>query len=134
MIETPVQQYLATVVEWLAGLFTPAEWKAFVLLIGVTISSTHTAKIVWRLAPVPGPRDSQVYLVSAVIGFTAAAFIWPAGFSWWVPGVLAGPSAALIFKAGFFVLKKFAPELAAALNADRRREDSEPPCDIDRRQ
>lgn len=122
MIETLLQQYLAPVAAWFAGLFTPAEWKAFILLIGVTISATHTAKIVWRLAPVPGPAHAHVYLLSAALGFAAAPFIWPPGFNWWIPGVLAGPCAALAFKAGFFVLKKFAPGLAAALNADRRRD------------
>jgi hypothetical protein len=134
MLETLIQQYLAPVVSWLTGLFTAAEWKAFVLLIGVTLSGTHTIKIIWRLGPMRGPTHRHVYLASAGFGFVAAAFLWPAGYSWWIPGVLAGPVAAVAFKLGFYFIKRFAPGLAATLNADRRRRQHSPPGGFERRQ
>jgi hypothetical protein len=133
MLETLLQQYLAPLAQWVAGLFTPAEWKAFVLLIAVTLAATHTIKVIWRLAPISGPSHRQVYLVTAGIGFLVAWPIWPAGFDWWIPGVLAGPAAALAFKAGFYLIKKFAPGMAAAINADRRRREVGPPGGFERR-
>lgn len=129
MIETLIQQYLAPVVLWFIGLFTLAEWRAFVLLIAVTISATHTVKLVWRLSPVRGGSHGQVNLASAIIGFSAAPFVWPSGFSWWIPAVLAGPVSVLVFKISFWTLKKFMPGFAATLNMDRRKEDMGPPPD-----
>lgn len=134
MIETLIQQYLAPVAGWFVGLFTPAEWKAFMLLIGVTLAGTHTLKLFWRRGKLRGPSHRQVYLLSAAIGFFAAWPIWPAGFAWWIPGVLAGPVSALLFKAGYYLLRRFAPGLANALNANRRHLAAGPPGGFERRQ
>ena len=53
--------------------------------------------------------------------------MWPPGFSWWIPAVLAGPAAVLTFKLAFWLLKKFIPDFAATLNMDRRKQDMGPP-------
>lgn len=129
MIDALIQQYLVPVVLWFVGLLTPSEWRSFVLLIGVTIAATHTVKVAWRLSPLRGGSHSQVYLASAVIGFAAAPFMWPSGLSWWVPAIMAGPVAALVFKVAFAILKRFVPDFAASLNMDRRKQDLGPPPD-----
>lgn len=132
-----IQQYLAPLVQWFAALFTPAEWKAFVLLIAVTMAVTQIVKVGWRVLPIPADRltyrHSILYLLTCATAFIAAALIWPPGFSWWIPGVIGGPASALTFKVGFALLRKFAPEVAASINADRRRDDRGPPGGIARR-
>jgi len=133
MIEA-LQQYLAPAAQWLVGLFSPAEWKAFILLIAVTIAGTHTIKLAWRRSSLRGGSHLDVYIVSALLGAVSAYFLWPPGFSWWIPAILAGPSAALVFKVAFFAVKKFAPGLAASINADRRRRDIGPPGGFPRRE
>lgn len=132
MVETLIQ-YLSPVVLWFVGLFTPAEWKAFILLICVTIAGTHTIKTVWRRGPMRGGSHAHVYVISVVLGAISAFFLWPEGFSWWVPAVLAGPTSALVFKVAFFLIKKFSPGLAATLNLDRRKRDIGPPGGFPRR-
>lgn len=133
MIETLIQQYLSPVVMWLVGLFAPVEWRAFILLICVTVAGTHTIKVVWRRSHLRGGSHADVYLVSALLGAVSAYFLWPAGFSWWVPAILAGPASALVFKAVFFLIKKFSPGLAATLNLERRKRDIGPPGGFPRR-
>lgn len=133
MIETLIQQYLSPVALWVVGLFAPAEWKAFILLICVTIAGTHTIKVVWRRSPLRGGSHTDVYIISALLGAVSAYFLWPVGFSWWVPAILAGPASALVFKAVFFLIKKLSPGLAATLNLDRRKRDAGPPGGFPRR-
>lgn len=133
MIETLIQQYLSPVALWFVGLFTPAEWKAFILLICVTIAGTHTIKVVWRRSHLRGGSHTDVYIISALLGAVSAYFLWPQGFSWWVPAILAGPASALAFKAAFFLIKKLSPDLAATLNLDRRKRDAGPPGGFPRR-
>jgi len=133
MIEALIQQYLS----WFVGLFTPAEWKAFVLLLAVTIAATQIVKVGWRILPIPADRltyrHSVLYLVTCLVAIVIAVAIWPPGFNWWVPGIIAGPTSAVVFKTGFAVLRKFAPEVAASFNADRRRDDRGPPGGFPRR-
>jgi len=133
MIETLLQQYIVPLVVWFVSLFTAAEWRAFVLLIGVTLAATHTIKIAWRLSPYRGSTHGQVYLASAFVGFMSAPFIWPPGFSWWIPAVMAGPAAALTFKVAFYFLKKFAPDAANIVNVERRLREQGPPGGFPRR-
>lgn len=132
-MESMIQQYLSPVVLWFVGLFSPAEWKAFILLICVTIAGTHTIKVVWRRSHLRGGSHTDVYLISALLGAVSAYFLWPAGFSWWVPAILAGPASALAFKAAFFLIKKLSPGLATTLNLDRRKRDAGPPGGFARR-
>lgn len=132
MIETLIQQ-LSPVVLWFVGLFTPAEWRSFILLICVTIAGTHTIKVVWRRSRLRGGSHTDVYIISALLGAVSAYFLWPSGFSWWVPAILAGPASALAFKAVFFLVKKLSPGLAATLNLDRRKRDAGPPGGFPRR-
>ncbi len=133
MIESLIQQYLS----WFVGLFAPAEWKAFVLLLAVTIAGTQIIKVCWRFLPIPADRltyrHSVLYLLTCLMGLGLAAAIWPPGYSWWIPGILAGPASAVVFKIGFAVLRKFAPSVAASFNADRRRDDRGPPGGFPRR-
>lgn len=128
MIETILQQYIAPMVSWFFALFTPQEWRAFVLLIGVTLAATHTIKIAWRLSPLRGSSHGHLYLVSALVGFLSAPFIWPPELSWWVPAVMAGPVAAIVFKVAFYFLKKLSPGLANVVNIERRQRDIGPPA------
>ncbi len=129
MIETIIQQYLSPVALWFVGLFSPAEWKAFILLICVTIAGTHTIKVAWRRSHLRGGSHADVYIISALLGAVSAYFLWPVGFSWWVPAILAGPASAMAFKLAFFLIKKLSPGLAATLNLDRRKQDLGPPPD-----
>lgn len=137
MIETLIQQYLSPLVLWFAGLFTPAEWKAFVLLIAVTIAVTQITKVFWRVLPIPADRltykHSILYLITCATSLLVAACLWPPGFSWWIPGIVGGPAAAIVFKLGFSLVRRFSPEVAASFNADRRRLSMGPPSGIERR-
>lgn len=137
MIETLIQQYLAPVVTWFAAIFTPAEWKSFVLLIAVTMAVTQIVKVGWRILPIPADRltyrHSLIYLIACATSLVGAPFIWPPGFNWWIPGVIGGPASALTFKLWFALLRKFAPDIAASFNADRRRLDLGPPGGFARR-
>ncbi len=136
-MDAMINQYLVPVVQWFAGLFTPGEWKAFVLLLAVTMAVTQIVKVGWRVLPIPADRltyrHSLLYLITCAVSFIGAPFIWPTGFSWWIPGVIGGPASALVFKIGFSLLRKFAPDMAASINADRRRVDRGPPGGIARR-
>lgn len=137
MIESLIQQ-IVPIAQWFAGLFTPAEWKSFVLLIGVTLVVTQVIKVAWRILPfLPMDRVTYrrevMYLITVGVGFGFAWPIWPAGLAWWIPGILSGTVAAVIFKAVFFLLKKFAPDFAMSFNADRRRADLGPPGGFARR-
>lgn len=134
---TFIQQYIGTIASWVIALFTPAEWKAFVLLICVTMAVTQIVKAGWRILPIPADqltyKLSVLYLITCAVSFISAAYIWPPGVSWWIPGVIGGPASALTFKLGFSVIRKFAPDMAAGFNADRRRQDRGPPGGIARR-
>lgn len=133
MIETWIQQFA----QWFAALFTPAEWKAFSLLVLVTIAITQLMKIGWRILPIPADRLTYrreiMYLTTTMVGFAFAFPIWPVGLSWWIPGILAGPVSAIAFKAGFYFVKRFAPNFAASFNADRRKLNQGPPGGFARR-
>ena len=124
MIENIIQQYLVPMTQWFFGLFTTAEWKALILLLFVTMAMTQIVKVGWRILPIPADRltyqSSIIYLITCVISFICAFFIWPPGLSWWIPGVIGGPASALAFKVGFSILRKYAPDIAAGFNADRR--------------
>lgn len=136
MIESLIQQ-IAPIAQWFTGLFTPAEWRAFILLLAVTMAVTQIVKVGWRVLPIPNDRltyhHSLLYLITCATSLVGAPFIWPHGFSWWIPGVIGGPAAAMTFKLGFSLLHKFAPDIAASLNADRRRVDLGPPGGFARR-
>lgn len=132
-----VTQYIGTIVSWFVGLFTPAEWKAFVLLVLVAMAVTQIVKVGWRVLPIPADRltykHSILYLITCGTSFFGAPFIWPPEFSWWIPGVIGGPASAITFKAGFFLIRKFFPDMAASFNADRRKMNIGPPSGIERR-
>lgn len=104
------------------SLFTPQEWRAMLWLLVATLAATHTLKIAWRLSPWSGGGHWHVALVSAIVGFVLAYFLWPSG-QWWVAGIIAGPASNVAFKLAFAVLKRYLPEFAAGLNADRRTTD-----------
>ena len=137
MIENIIQQYLVPMAQWFVGLFTTAEWKALILLLFVTMAMTQIVKVGWRILPIPADRltyqNSIIYLITCVISFICAFFIWPPGLSWWIPGVIGGPASALAFKVGFSILRKCAPDIAAGFNADRRSTDANPTNEFTRR-
>ena len=130
-MENIIQRYFDPAAQWLFGLFTTQEWKALILILLVTISITQLVKVGWRLLPIPADRltymNSIMYLITSVISMSSAFFIWPPGLSWWIPGVILGPASALVFKIGFSLFRKYAPDIAAGFNADRRRNDVDPP-------
>lgn len=137
MIEALLQQYLVPGLQFIAALFTPAEWKAFFLLVCVTMAVTQIAKVGWRVLPIPADRLTYkapvLYLIACVASAVVAKPLWPEGFSWWVAGVIGGPASAVSFKLIFALFRKFAPDLAAGFNADRRRNNFPPPGGIERR-
>lgn len=123
-MENLIQRYFDPAVQWLFGLFTTQEWKALILLLFVTMALTQIVKVGWRILPIPADRltyqKSIIYLITCVISLICAFFIWPPGLSWWIPGVIGGPASAVAFKLGFSILRKYAPDIAAGFNADRR--------------
>ena len=113
---------IESALQFLAGLFTPAECKAMVWLIIITLACTHTIKVLWRFCPVRGGSHGQVYLVSAVVALVASYFVWPPiEGQWWTAGIVAGPASNIMFKLALAALKKIWPEGAAAINFERRR-------------
>lgn len=118
-------------IQQLINLLSPAEWKALLMLLAFTIAATHTVKVAWRLSPVRGGGNKQVYLLAAVISFVASYFIWPRGsVPWWAMGTVGGPASNLTFLVGFALLGKFCPVCATALNFDRRIVNNGPPPDV----
>lgn len=110
------------VLQWFVNLFTAAEWRAMAWLILATLAATHTVKVVWRRSPVPGGDNWQIEILSGVLAIALAYFLWPAdSVQWWIAGIVGGATSTLFFKAGFAVLKRTAPDIAAALNLERRR-------------
>ena len=122
-------------IERLIGLFSPAEWKALIWLMVITLAATHTIKVAWRLSPIRGASNGAVYLIAAVVGFVSAYFIWPSqSVPWFIAGVTAGPASNVAFKIAFALLEKFLPGVSSAVNFDRRKADSgAPPDGIPRR-
>lgn len=118
------------IIQWILGLLTQAEWRAIAWLLMVTLAGTHTLKVLWRLSPWPGGSHGHVHLMSAAVAFTASFFVWPAGLvPWWIAGIVGGPASNIAFKAGFALLKRFTPDLAATVNMDRRKVWGLPPKD-----
>ena len=119
-------------IERIINLFTPAEWKALVWLMICTIAATHTIKLLWRLLPIKGRPHWNVQLAAMVSGFALSYFIWPEqSVPWFVAGVMAGPASSLTFLLAFSFLKRYAPSVAAAINADRRKQFSDPASNPD---
>lgn len=109
------------ILQWFMGLFTAAEWRAMAWLLIATLAATHTAKIAWRRSPVPGGYGWQIEILSGGLSIALAYFLWPAdSVPFWIAGMVGGAAATLAFKAGFAVLKRHAPDIAAVLNAERR--------------
>ena len=107
--------------KWFLGLFTTAEWRAFIWLILATLAAVQTLKLVWRYSPITGCGHGHVAILAAVSSMVLAYFIWPAGSgSWIVAGIVGGPASNLTFKLGFGLLKRYMPDLAATVNLDRR--------------
>ena len=107
--------------KWFLGLFTTAEWRAFIWLILATLAAVQTLKLVWRYSPITGGGHGHVAILAAVSSMVLAYFIWPAGSgSWIVAGIVGGPASNLTFKLGFGLLKRYMPDLAATVNLDRR--------------
>lgn len=108
--------------QWFLNLFTAQEWRSFIWLLLGTLTATHTVKIIWRWSPWKGGNHSHITLVSVIAAFAIAFFIWPAGSGpWWLAGIVAGPVSNIAFKLGFGLLKRYAPDLAATVNMDRRQ-------------
>ena len=109
--------------KWFLGLFTTAEWRAFIWLILATLAAVQTLKLVWRYSPITGGGHGHVAILAAVSSMVLAYFIWPAGSgSWIVAGIVGGPASNLTFKLGFGLLKRYMPDLAATVNLDRRKD------------
>lgn len=107
--------------KWFLGLFTTAEWRAFIWLILATLAAVQTLKLVWRYSPITGGGHGHVAILAAVSSMVLAYFIWPAGSgSWIIAGTVGGPASNLTFKLGFGLLKRYMPDLAATVNLDRR--------------
>ena len=108
---------------WLLALITPAEWSGLLWLLVATLTATHTVKVTWRLIPaIPGTGTAgQLSAVSAVLSLGISYFIWPGASTvpWWLAGVIGGPLSNYAFKIINAVLKKFAPDIAAFVNADK---------------
>lgn len=120
------------IIERALSLFTPAEWRTFIWLVVSTLGVTHLLKGLWRLCPVKGGGSKGVQLISLLSGFVAAYMMWPAGtIPWYVAGLIAGPAANILFKVAFATLTKLAPDVAGAINFDRRKENlGAPPEDV----
>jgi|SRR3990167_1236056 len=119
-----------TILQWFMALFTDAEWRAMAWLLLVTLAATHTLKIVWRRSPVPGGGGQQVALIAVILSVAFSYFLWPAnGVPWWIAGIVGGPASNIAFMAGFALIKKLAPDIAATLNGDRRKLWGLPPKD-----
>ena len=117
-------------VQWLLSLLTTAEWRAILWLLMVTLAGTHTLKLTLRNWLSKGGGHGQVALMAAGVSMVAAYFVWPAGsVPWWIAGIVGGPASNIAFKAGFALLKRFTPDLAATVNLDRRKVCGLPPKD-----
>ena len=110
-------------VQWFVSLMSPEEWKAVAWLLMVVLAGTHTLKILWRnCLPIKGGSGPQMALVASTLSMVTAYFIWPAGsVHWALAGIVGGPASNIAFKLGFAILKRFAPDMAATVNLDRRR-------------
>jgi hypothetical protein len=122
-MEITIPPWIVDTVVWAANLFTPGEWKAIVLLVGVTLAATHTVKLAWRLSPLRGGDRAEVlWLISALLAILFAPSVWPAeSVHWFVAGVIAGPLSNITFAIAFGLLRRFAPNAARTVNFDRRR-------------
>jgi len=119
-------EYIPQIIQYFAGLFTSDEWKALLVLVFATLAGTHFAKIVWRLIPwTAGGARSLINLFALIIGVGFAYPIWRTmahdNIPWYIAGVIAALLSVLLFKFLISQLKKYAPEIARALNGDRRR-------------
>src|SRR3990167_6509226 len=117
--------------KWFLSLFTPAEWRAVLWLLLVTMAAVQTIKVTWRnFLPISGGSGDHLAIVAVAVSLVAAYFIWPAGsVHWAVAGIVGGPASNVAFKLGFAVLKRFVPDLAATVNMDRRKVWGLPPTD-----
>lgn len=122
-MEIPIPQWIIDIVLWFVALFTPAEWKAMVLLILVTLCGTQVVKIVWRALPFTvGGHKALVNLFAVGVGYLAAWKLWAGPSPWWLIGLIPGPLAITLFKSFFPMVQWLLPGLARILNADRRRD------------
>ena len=116
-------------IERIINLLTPKEWEALLWLMACTLAATQTVKVLWRLSPIRGGGHIGVNVIATFTGMASAFAVWPANETapWYVAGVIAGPASSLVFKIAFSLIKKFFPDTAAAINADRRRTEMGPP-------
>jgi len=122
------------ILQWFMNLFSLAEWRAMAWLLLATLTATHTLKIIWRRSPVPGGGGRQVALIAAILSVAFSYFLWPPdGIPWWIAGIVGGPTSNLAFMAGFALIKKYAPDIAATMNWDRRKTYGLPPSGIPER-
>ena len=113
-------------IERLIGLLSPAEWKSLIWLMCITLAATHTIKVSWRLSSLPGASNTAVYLISAIVGFSATYFVWPShNVPWYMVGITVGPASNIAFKIVVALLEKFLPGVTASINFDRRKESTE---------
>lgn len=123
------------ILERALSLFTTAEWRIVIWLLLCTVALTHIIKVLWRLSPVKGGGNGSVQIIAIVSGFLSAFMLWPATSGpWYVAGIIVGPASSYVFKVGFALLSKLSPDLAAALNFERRRLVlGPPPATVERR-
>lgn len=112
------------IIQWFLNLFPAMEWRAFIWIIIATLAATHTIKIVWRRwIPMAGGGHGHISIVSAIASIVLSFFLWPSGSGpWWIAGIICGPASNIAFKIGFALLKKFVPDVAMAINMDRRKD------------
>ena len=118
-------------IQWFLNLLSPAEWRAILWLLLVTMAAVHIIKVTWRnYLPLVGGSGEHMVAVAVGVSLVAAYFVWPAGsVHWAVAGIVGGPASNIAFKLGFALLKRFLPDLAATVNMDRRRVWGLPPKD-----
>ena len=118
-------------IQWFLNLLSPAEWRAILWLLLVTMAAVHTIKITWRnYLPLGGGGGGHIAAIAAAASLVAAYFVWPAGgVHWAIAGIVGGPASNVAFKRGFALLKRFVPDLAATVNMDRRKVWGLPPTD-----
>ena len=110
----------------LVGLLTPAEWKAWILVIIAVSGITETCKRVFLPAASPVRKKQVLYAVAFVSGFIAGVV----GFytskdnavsetMWIMIGVTAGPIANFLHWATLGLLAWKFPALASALKGKK---------------
>jgi len=103
-------------------LFTGGEWKAFLLLILLTFSTTELAKRIHRKFLCRYGKQ-EIWLEAFIFGAFWSYVIWPAASTtvWYIPGIIAGPVTSALHRGVLGWMKSKYPATHAAITGDRRK-------------